>query len=317
MPTRSFLWAAIGLPLVLAVGPAAAESFVVDLTHVMPTFEPLGGDITQPDLTKPYGDSQAIPTFGVQTVLQISEFPTNQGHFDLGRLVLSEHHGTHIDSPGHYVNTPETTEPGNPPRKLAHELTVDDLVGPAVLIDIGARVQAELDKNGGKPSPDTGVTDFSDGSPNVVTADDIAAVADSLGNGVWLAVNLGWSRFYYDADWATTPYFNGWNFPGLNHGAIDKLIEIEEAKGFRINGIVIDNIGIDTGAASKGIDDKWSDSFYSHVRGLQRGWKFVENATNLGQLAMAKPGSCTIVVGAPNHVRGTGGPSRVLAMCER
>ena len=309
--------ALLGISAMVAFGSAAAaETLVIDLTHPLPTFEPTGGDITKPDLAKPYLDSKPIPTFGIQAVLQISEFPTNQGHFDLGRLVLSEHHGTHMDSPGYYINKPETVEKGNPPRKLVHQLEARDLVGPAVYIDIGARVQAELDKNGGKPSPDKAVTDFSEGSANVVTPDDIEAVAWQLNNGVWLVVNLGWSRFFYDANWATTPYFNGWNFPGLNRAAIDKLIEIEDRKGIRINGIVIDNIGIDTGEGSKGIDDKWTNSFHSHVRGLQRGWKFVENAANLGLLAMAKPGSCTIVVGAPKHVRGTGGPSRVLAMCE-
>ena len=312
---RSIALLGISAMMVFA-GGAAAETLVIDLTHPLPTFEPTGGDITKPDLAKPYLDSKPIPTFGIQAVLQISEFPTNQGHFDLGRLVLSEHHGTHMDSPGYYINKPETVEKGNPPRKLVHQLEARDLVGPAVYIDIGARVQAELDKNGGKPSPDKAVTDFSEGSANVVTPDDIEAVAWQLNNGVWLVVNLGWSRFFYDANWATTPYFNGWNFPGLNRAAIDKLIEIEDRKGIRINGIVIDNIGIDTGEGSKGIDDKWTDSFRSHVRGLQRGWKFVENATNLGLLAMAKPGTCTIVVGAPKHVRGTGGPSRVLAMCE-
>ncbi len=305
-------WFAAGL-----AAPAAAEQFFVDLTHPMPTFEPTGEDITTPDLAKPYGASQPIPTFGVQTVLQITQFPTNQGYFDLGRLVISEHHGTHIDSPGHYVNNPETTEPNMPARKLVNELTAQDLIGRAVVIDISARVQAELDKNGGKPSPDKSVTDFSEGSANVVTADDIGEVADQLDNRVWLVVNLGWSRFYYDADWATTPYFNGWNFPGLSKGAIDKLIEIEGTKEIRINGIMADNIGIDTGEGSKGTDDKWSNSFHSHVVGLQRGWKFVENAANLGELAMAKPGSCTIIVGAPKHIRGTGGPSRVLAMCEK
>jgi kynurenine formamidase len=80
---------------------------------------------------------------------------------------------------------------------------------------------------------------------------------------------------------------------------------------------VADNIGIDSGESAKGEDDKWTNSFYAHVRGLQRGWKFVENATNLGQLSLAKPDSCTLIVGAPKHIRGTGGPSRVLAMCEK
>ncbi|KKL76508.1 hypothetical protein LCGC14_2044200, partial [marine sediment metagenome] len=103
----------------------------------------------------------------------------------------------------------------------------------------------------------------------------------------------------------------------ISHGAVDKLIEIENKKGILIQGIVADNIGIDSGQSAKGEDDKWTNSWYAHVRGLQRGWKFVENATNLGQLAMAKPNSCTLIVGALKHVRGAGGPSRVLAMCEK
>jgi kynurenine formamidase len=305
-----------GLAAACGASGALAETIVIDLTHPLPTFQPLDGDITKPDMGNPWADSQPIPTFGVQAVLQISRFPTNQGYFDLGRLVISEHHGTHLDTPGHYVNSEDTVEPGNPPRKLADQLDPEDLIGPVALIDISGRVQAELDKNGGNPSPDTAVTDFSEASANVVTPDDIDAISGQLDNGVWLVVNLGWSRFFRDANWETTPYFNGWNFPGINAAAIDRLIEIEDERRIRINGIVIDNIGIDTGQGSKGTDDKWSNSFHSHVRGLQRGWKFVENAANLGLLAMAEAGSCTLFVGAPKHVRGTGGPSRILAVYE-
>lgn len=43
----------------------------------------------------------------------------------------------------------------------------------------------------------------------------------------------------------------------------------------------------------------------------------MSDATNLDALAMARPGSCTLVVGAPKHVRGTGAPSRVMAICEK
>ncbi len=319
MSRRDLALAAVVAGLTAAYGASAAlaETFVVDLTHPLPTFQPLDGDLTKPDMDNPWEDSQPIPTFGTQAVLQIGQFPTNQGYFDLGTLVISEHHGTHMDTPGHYINNDETVEAGNPPRKLAHELDPEDLFGPIALIDISGRVQAELDKNGGNPSPDMAVTDFSEASANVVTADDIDAVAGQLDDGVWLVVNLGWSRFFRDANWETTPYFNGWNFPGLNAAAVDRLIEIEDEKGIRVNGIVIDNIGIDTGQGSKGTDDKWSNSFHSHVRGLQRGWKFVENAANLGQLAMAQARSCTLFVGAPKHVRGTGGPSRILAVCEK
>lgn len=296
-------------------GPTPADTFTIDLTHPLGTFSPTDGDLTKPDLSSPHGDSIAVPTFGNQAVMELlPELPTNQGKFVFHRLVLYEHHGTHMDSSWHYQNTPDTVE-GEPKRKLMHEMTADDLIGPAVMIDIGSRVQAQLDKNGGKPSPDTSVMDFGEDSANVVMPEDIDAVADQINDSVWIVANLNWSQFYHDANWETTPYFNGWNFPGFNRAAIDRLIEVEDKKGVRINGIVVDNIGVDTGEGSKGIDDKWTNSFHSHVRGLQRGWKIVENATNLDQVAMA--GDCTVVVGAPKHVGGMGGPSRVLAICQK
>lgn len=305
----------------LMANQASASPFLIDLTHPLPTFEPMDGDPMKADTSRPWLSSKPIPTFGQQTVLAISQLPTNRGHFDLGTLVLSEHHGTHVDAPGHYVNNATSLEEGFPQaseRKLAHMLDADDLIGPVVLIDISGRVQAELDRNGGRPSPDRAVTDFSNSSPNVVGPDDIAAVADQLVDGAWLVLNLGWSRFYFDGvDFANDPYVNGWNYPGLSKDAVDRLIALMDGRGVRINGIVADNIGIDSGQSAIGEDDKWTNAWHAHMRLMQRGLKFVENAANLGQLAVARPGSCTLIIGAPKHVRGTGGPSRVLAMCEK
>ena len=301
-------------------GTALAGTFVVDLTHPIPTFAPTDGDPMKPDLDAPYRDSTPIPTFGGQTVMAMAKFPTNQGHFDLATLVIAEHHGTHLDTPAHYVNNADSMEPEQTiaaQRKHAEQLDASDLIGRVVLIDISSRVQAELDKNGGVPSPDRNVTDFSNSSQNVVTADDIDAVADRLGNGTWLVVNTGWSRFFFSGpDFAKDPYVNGFNFPGMSKEAVDRLVEVMDARGVRINGIVADNIGIDSGESAFGDDDKWTNSWHAHVRLLQRGLKFVENAANLGQLAVARPDSCTLVVGAPKHVRGTGGSSRVMAICE-
>ena len=296
-------------------------SLNIDLSHPIPTFAPSNEDPTKADLSKPHLNSVPIPTFGGQAVLSFGEFPTSDGHFRLGTIILAEHHGTHLDSPGHYVNSPESMEQGNKPaneRKHTQDLNANDLIGHAVLIDISGRVEMELAKNGGVPSPDISVTDFSNASANVVTADDIAAVSDKIKNGVWLVLNTGWSKFYFSgADFAKDPYINGFNHPGMNKGAVDKLIDIMDQKGVLIGGIIADNIGIDSGQSAVGDDDKWTNSWHAHVRLLQRGVKFVENATNLGQLAMANdPGKCTIVVGAPNHVGGTGGPSRVLALCK-
>ena len=166
------------------------------------------------------------------------------------------------------------------------------------------------------PLDETGGTTASDASGNNVTADDIAAVEDKIDNGVWIVLHQGWGRFYFQGtDFGKDPYINGWNYPGLTPAAVDKIIEIEKKKGVRINGIMSDVIGVETGQNSKGSDDKWTDSWYAHVVGLQRGWKFVENGANLEQLAQAGADNCTLVVGAPKWTRGTGGPSRILALC--
>ncbi len=295
-------------------------SLNIDLSHPIPTFAPSSEDPMKADLSKPHLDSVPIPTFGGQAVLSFGKFPTSDGHFSLGTIVLAEHHGTHLDSPGHFVNSADSLEQGGKPadqRKHTQDLNANDLIGHAVLIDISGRVEMELAKNGGVPSTDVNVTDFSNASANVVTADDVAAVSDKIKNGVWLVLNTGWSKFYFSGtDFAKDPYINGFNHPGMNKGAVDKLIDIMDQKGVLIGGIIADNIGIDSGQSAVGDDDKWTNSWHAHVRLLQRGIKFVENATNLGQLAMAKdPGKCTIVVGAPKHVGGTGGPSRVLALC--
>jgi len=252
-------------------------------------------------------------------VLQTSTNSTgeHQGHFYRAYLTIAEHHGTHIDAPSHYVNAQETIEPGAVAPRFQNDLTLQDLIGPVVYVDISERVQIALNRNGGTPSPQKTVMDFSEASTNNVTAKDIAAVADKLQNGSWIVVNTGWSRFFSNPDLATSPYINGWNFPGVSLAAINELIAVENRKGIRINGIAIDNIGIDHGEGEAGIDQTFANSFQSHVRGLQRGWKFIENATNLGAIASAKPDSCTLMAGALPIVRGSGSPARVIAVCER
>jgi kynurenine formamidase len=299
---------------ILTFGSAAGagDRLVIDLTHAIPTFAPSEQDPRKPDLAKPFGPAEPVPTFGQQAVYEVlPDWDTGQGHFYAGRSLIYDHHGTHLDAPTHYRNDAETLEVKEPDRRGAEALSVEDLVGPIIFLDIGARVRAELGKNQGEPSPDTEVTDFSNDSENVVTPSDVDSLADRLEDRAWIVVHTGWSRFFRGASLEETPYVNGWNYPGFNRKACDRLIEIEDRKGIRINGIAVDNIGIESGESSSG-----THPWHCHVRGLQRGWKFVENATNLDQLARAKTGSCTLVVGAPKHVAGSGGSARVLALCE-
>jgi kynurenine formamidase len=258
---------------------------VIDLTHTVPTYRASAENPTQPDMNQPWSDVPPFATYGGHAVLGFFEMPINLGHIESGRLVLSEHHGTHMNAPNHFVNNAASQESTGIPmaeRKQMHEVPADWLVGPVVMIDISERVQAELDKNGGVPSPDPLVTNFNNDSGNVVTATDIDAVADQFVDGCWIVMNLGWSRFFYGAaDMAGSAYANGFNHPGLTPIAVERLLQIAREKNIRIGGTVIDNISTETGQTAKGEDEKRTNSLTAHVRLLQHDILMVENAANL------------------------------------
>lgn len=184
------------------------------------------------------------------------------------------------------------------------------------MVDISARVKKELAKNGGIPSPDINVTNFSDSSQATIRAADIRAVADQIKQGVWIVGRVGWEQFYYSGteDWNTSLYVNGLNHPGFSAEAISEIIDIMERKNIKISGIAADSFSTDSGEGAKGTDDKWSNAWPAHVRLYQRDILIVENLSNLGELAQ-NPGQCSLMVGALNHVGGTGGPARVMAVC--
>ena len=301
---------------------APAETFWMDLTHPIPTFKPVEGRPTKSDVNAPWLNSRPHVAWDQQAILTIDVYATDTAYYDSGTLVLYEHHGTHLDAINHTINNEETLIDGGIPndeREDMASLGTDDLIGPIVLIDIGPRVRAELDKNGGIPSPDVSVTDFSDGSANVVTAEDIDAVADQLKDGVWIVLNLGWAGFYLSGDpsFRTSPYFNSANHPGMSRAAVDRLAEIIDERGLKLGGIAADNITIDTGEGTR-TGGLVNDAWHSHTVLMQRGVLFVENLAKVDELAttMNNGARCTLVIGAPKHVRGTGGPSRVFAMCE-
>lgn len=314
---RSCIAAAFSL---LALGGCTSAPKIIDLTHPVPTFEQTADNPARPDTAKPLTKLGSYPIYGEQAVLWLRQIPTNNGNIESGRVTLWEHQGTHVDAPVHFLNNAQSTEGGGVPasqRQAIHQIDAQRLVGRIVVIDISERVKKELAKNGGRPSPDRSVTDFSDASPAVVQPADIDAVADRLDNGTWLVLNLGWSPFYFgEPAVPKSPYINGFNHPGMSRKATDRLIEVMDRKKIAINGIVADNIAIETGQVAHGEDDKRTNALHGHVRLLQRGVLLVENATNLDQLSdAAARSSCTLVVGAVKLGRGTGAPARVLALC--
>ncbi len=324
MHTNKTILAAVALLALMIQLPTRAAITFVDLTHEIPTFAPAEEDPTKPDMTTPIGDSQPIAGFYHQAVLYPADkWPTNEGYFDSAAILLQEHNGTSFNSPNHYLNNPQSLEPGSIPngaRKSSEQLTMDQLTGKIVLIDISDRVQRELARNQGQPSPDQAVTNFSDTSRATVRAADIDTVADELEDGAWLIARLGWEQFYHSGieDWSTSPYANALNHPGFTREAISRLIDLMEMKQIKISGIAADSLSTDSGQGMRGTDENYSNAWPAHVRLYQRDILIVENLANLKTLAhqMRESEQCTLVVGALKHVGGTGGPARVLAACE-
>ncbi|MEE8244567.1 MAG: cyclase family protein [Pseudomonadales bacterium] len=294
--------------------PDAVE--IIDLSHQLTTFEPKPGaaatDRFAADLTKPVDGSQVVAAFSDQMVIVADpDFPTGDGVFKLNTTVLPENLGTSIDAGGHFLANRPTV--ANPDQRGLADLTVEDLTGPVVVIDISQRVDAELSKNDGSPGP-VEVTNFGSASASVVTAADIDAIADQLEARTWVIVNTGWSQFYWNSGPGQQgPYVNGFNYPGFSEAAIARLIEIETSRGIRINGIGADNLTVDAGDAT-GAPDFAAGAFPAHRYGLARGWKMLENLANTAAISTGK---CTLFVGAMNHRGGVAGWARIFARCVR
>jgi len=307
---------------------ASADMMFIDLTHAIPTFKPKLNPDDQtkplPDLSEPFDHSAPIAGFYQQAILYpMVKFETSDGYFDSRAILIEEHNGTHLDSTNHYVNNASSLEHGsnlNSNRKSADQLTTEQLTGKIVFIDVFDRVKRELDKNGGVPSPDISITDFSNSSRATVRAVDIEGVEKKIEDGVWVVARVGWDQFYSDGieDWATSKYVNNFNHPGFTPEAIDKLIEIMDRKGVKISGIAADSWSTDSGEGAKGIDDNWTKAWQAHVRLYQRDILVVESLANLTGLAKAyrKKNKCYLMVGGLKHIGGTGGPARVMAACK-
>lgn len=292
------------------------------MTHAIPTFEPSKEDMTKPNLNKPITNSTPIAGFYQQAILYPADlWPTSDGVFSSKAILIQEHNGTSFNAPNHYINNHESSEAGAIPknaRKSAEQLTTNQLTGDIVLIDVSKRVAKELAKNNGQPSPYLNITDFSDTSMATIRASDIRAVEDQIKQGVWLVGRVGWEQFYFSGteDWDKSDYTNNLNHPGFTAEAIEEIIRIMDEKKIKISGIAADSFSTDSGQGAKGTDENWSNAWPAHVRLYQRDILIVENLANLDKLAAKAKGNCALMVGALKHTGGTGGPARVMAVCD-
>jgi kynurenine formamidase len=122
-------------------------------------------------------------------------------------------------------------------------------------------------------------TDFSKTSQATVRLSDIEGLEEFITDGAYLVFNTGWEGMWWGENpengWYH-PYNNGLNHPGLTPEVVDWLIALEERKDIRINGLVADNIAVESGDSLLGTDGSVDEQPakingpYLHALGLAR-----------------------------------------------
>lgn len=155
------------------------------------------------------------------------------------------------------------------------------LVAPLVVIDITEQAAANVDYG--------------------VAVDDIMAWEAEYGEipaGALVTFTSGWDARYDDAEAFVNLDAEGvMHFPGFSPAAAEFLVAERSIVG----------IGSDTLSQDPGN----SADFGTHVAILGAGKYGLEGVANLGTVPAS---GATVVIGAANHVDGSGGPARVLAL---
>jgi kynurenine formamidase len=244
--------AALGAPAAVAGGrdPVRGRRGLRDLTYpvttTFPTFAP--------------GEEAARRTY-----VTIEE----NGYYMQEWRIL-EHYGTHVDAPGHFT-------PGG---RTSTELRLDELITPAVVVDISARAARD---------PDT-----------VVTVDDLLRFERRHGRiprGAAVLMLSGWGAKVGDADaYRGVDAAGTLHFPGFGADACEWLLR---RRGIR-------SLGVDT----LSIDPGNSTTFETHLILTGADRYGLENLANLDRIP---PAGGTVVVGLIPYEEGSGGQARVFA----
>ncbi len=159
------------------------------------------------------------------------------------------------------------------------EIPVSQLVAPLCVIDIAARAAG---------NPDAQVTP-EDIKAWIATHGDIPANA-------CVAMHSGWGAKTGSKDFRG---FDGeaMHFPGFHVDATNMLIEETGAQS-----LASDSLSLDHGP---------SPDFATHYAWLPTGRFGIENLANLDKVPAS---GATLIIGAPKHRGGSGGPARIMAM---
>ena len=161
------------------------------------------------------------------------------------------------------------------------EIPVGDLVVPLCVIHIHGKAAENPDAQ--------------------VTPDDLTAWISANGpipDKACVAMHSGWAaKSGSAADYVGRDADGVAHFPGFHIEATQMLLEETTAAA-----MAVDTLSLDHGP---------SGDFATHYAWLPAGRYGIENLAGLGNVPAA---GATLVVGAPNHVGGTGGPARIFAM---
>lgn len=222
------------------------------------------------DLSYPISDR--IPAWPGDTrafEARINARAEEAGYFSRSFWML-EHFGTHLDAPVHFP----------PGKTTVDRLLPERLFGPAVVVDVRARVAESADYR--------------------VTPEDIAAWEKRHGRvpaGAIVLARTGWAaRWPDELRYRNQDEAGGMHFPGYSVEAVELLIQ----RG--VSGLGIDTLSVDYGA-SKGFE----------VHRLSHGADLY-HLENLADLSVLPERGAYLIVAPIKLEGGSGGPVRVFAL---
>lgn len=229
------------------------------------------------DLTHAFGDSTIYwPTADPFELEVVAHGRTEGGWwYAANSYRAAEHGGTHLDAPIHFAEG----------KRTAAEIPLDDLVGPAVVIDVAVAAAADPDLLIGVPALEAW-----EGRNGPIPERSI------------VLLRTGWSERWPDAERYLGTARRGadavaeLHFPGLDPAAADWLVTERAVRA----------VGIDTASIDRG----QSTDFRAHQVLAEADVPIFENVAALERV----PTTGAWVVALPMKIaRGTGGPLRIVA----
>tara|TARA_B110000908_G_C10202961_1_gene426239 strand:- start:43 stop:864 length:822 start_codon:yes stop_codon:yes gene_type:complete len=220
-----------------------------------------------PDLTNSFFTSDSIAKFA--PITYSGSLHMGSHGFFRGNLYLDDHTGTHIDAPNHFVY-----KNNDQAKQLSvGELTVDQLTGPMVFLDMSSR------KN-----------------RNVYPAD-IEPIVDQLQDGAWLVVNFGLAKHYKTKSYSTI------DSPGFAQETCQYLANLIDDKVINITGI-----GSDNGSTDVTSNFKIPETSCHGILLSKRNILLIESMGSLSEIAKEK-GKCELIVAPLKIMGGSGSPA--------